>query len=460
MFEFASKNGQRIFERIINMHRRMLIVSVILFVLFHGWNSNAQTLPTADIACEDLPSPRVYIEAGDTQMNMLSDLARKLRDADPPITLIYLPRSTCTLAANFFAGTPTAEVMRYVPSTSEQADYTGTPHQCTPPTAGKMMDLGIGATFISSCSQDIQNARPSDVSIIPGPVQGYGFIVPNGVADTVQAITREEAYFVFQGRGAWANAVPWVAEPNPSNGGTPTIYIRSATTSTLLTLASNVAPDLLPPALFSGYRLTGQADRSSVVMTGVSSAPENLRSATLGLLGLDLYDRNRGTLDVLAYRAKGQKYAYYPDSAPSKKDKRNVRDGYYVFWSYTEYITKVDSTGVALNQNVARILDIVQGKKVVRLTSQTKVSPAFDLDAIQVIATNGLVPDCAMEVSRKVDGGELSLYSPETSCGCYFEQVQDPSVLTDAQWIKRCPSCTNEKACSSGVCRRGFCEVK
>lgn len=34
--------------------------------------------------------------------------------------------------------------------------------------------------------------------------------------------TCKEAYFVFSGQGAEANAVPWTAEPNPENG-TPSI---------------------------------------------------------------------------------------------------------------------------------------------------------------------------------------------------------------------------------------------
>ena len=70
------------------------------------------------------------IEAGDTQMKMLGDLGRLLRDEQQPITLVYLPRSTCTLAGNIFAGTPTTETMRYVPSVAQLATWDGTPHQC------------------------------------------------------------------------------------------------------------------------------------------------------------------------------------------------------------------------------------------------------------------------------------------------------------------------------------------
>ena len=42
-----------------------------------------------------------------------------------------------------------------------------------------------------------------------------------------------------------------------------------------------------------------------------------------------VFDRNRQTLDSLAYKAFGQWYAYYPDSTSTAMDKANVRDGHY-----------------------------------------------------------------------------------------------------------------------------------
>ncbi|HEY8946506.1 MAG TPA: hypothetical protein VIM73_19780, partial [Polyangiaceae bacterium] len=53
-----------------------------------------QTLPDPDIDCDQLPEPKLFIEAGDTQMTLLGALARKLRDMQQPMTLVYLPRST------------------------------------------------------------------------------------------------------------------------------------------------------------------------------------------------------------------------------------------------------------------------------------------------------------------------------------------------------------------------------
>lgn len=428
-----------------------------------SWQSGsaAQALPEPDVACRDLPNP-LFIEAGDTQMRMLGDLARVLRDADEPMTLVYLPRSTCTVAENVFSGRPTTEIMRYVPSREEEPEWSGTPRQCTNVEGGIPIDVGIGATFISSCSESVQALQPSTIAKRRGPVQGYGFVVPNGVADRVPAITREEAYFVFAGRGAEANAVPWVAPPSPE-GGTPSVFIRGVTTSTLLTLAANVAPSLLPASRWQGHRLQGQEDRSSVVIQGVTAAQGTpLEEATLGLLGVELYDRERDRLDILAYRAEGQRYAYYPDSTPTARDKRNLRDGHYVPWGYTEYLLAVDDSGEPVVGNAARLLAMVTGVPETRLRSAPNVTPAFDVDALEIVATNGLVPECAMTVQRELDGGELSLYEPPAPCGCFFETVQDPSLRTNppSDWLQTCPPCSEGSDCDAGSCRRGYCEVR
>src|SRR5688500_6242045 len=121
----------------------------------------AQTLPEAGVDCAALPNP-LFIEAGDTQTRMLGDLGRRLRDATEPMTLVYLPRSTCTLAENVYTSKATTEVMRYVPSSAEQAEWDGTPHQCRNRDGGIPIDVGIGATFISSCSASVQALQPAD----------------------------------------------------------------------------------------------------------------------------------------------------------------------------------------------------------------------------------------------------------------------------------------------------------
>lgn len=414
---------------------------------------------TAEVDCESLPEPRVVIVHGDTQSSMLAELGRVLRDAEEPMTLVHFPRSTCSVASDVFEGQPITFTMRYEPSQAEDPDWDGTPLQCT--TSGLTIDLGIGATFISSCSESVQSLQPQDVATFRGPVQAYGFVVPEGSLDAAGGgITQEEAFFVFSGQGEAANAVPWTADPVADGTGTPSVYIRRSTTSTLLTSANNVAPDLLPPDRWVGYRLEGQEDRSSVVIAGVANAPTNLREATIGILGVELYDRERDRLDILAYQAEGQHYGYYPDSSPTGRDKRNVRDGHYVPWGYTEYLARVDSAGEPVHPQVARLLQMVSGSEEVRLRSAAGVAEPFDMDALEVIAESGLIPDCAMEVSRTSDGGELARYQPALPCGCFYETIQDPELLEDVEWQAKCVSCNEEKPCAEGTCLRGYCEVQ
>lgn len=443
--------------------KHLKLLPLALAIAASAGHAHAQTPLDPDIDCDALPAPRVFIEAGDTQMGMLAELARRLRDAEDPITLVFLPRSTCTLADNYFKGKATTEVMRYAPSVGEVADWKDTPHQCNNKTGGYPIDLGIGATFISSCSAAVTDAQPANVKIFDGPVQAYGFVVPEGaLAASGGSITWEEAYWVFSGQGIAANAVPWIAEPNPA-GGTPSVFIRGAATSTLLTCAANVAPSKLPAASWLGFRKDGQADRSSEVVNGVSAASSSatLRDATIGILGVDVYEtgQNRSKLDFLAFQAPGQKFGFYPDSSPASRDKRNVRDGHYVPWSYTQYITTVGEDDKPVNPLVRRVLAMMSGHDEVRLVSKEGVAPAFDLDSLQVFAKKGLVPDCAMQVSREKDGGDFALYSAEAPCGCFYESVVDPELAATEEWLDKCVACEDDQECDSNACRHGFCEA-
>ena len=431
-------------------------------------HAQTTTLPAPDIDCEDLPEPKVFVEAGDTQMTLLADLARDLRDADPPITLVYVPASTCTLVEDIFDGRPWAvpgTPFRYAPSRRDVPDSQwnrATPRQCNFPEGGQPIDVGIGATFISSCSQTVLDKQPENIAVFNGPAQAYGFIVPEGELETAgSAITREEAYWVFSGNGAAQNVTPWTFEPNPTNG-TPSLYIRRATTSTLLTMAGNVAPDILPASLWIGYRLEGQDDRSTVVINGVAQASAPTRSGTIGILGIDLYDQRREDLDMLAYKAAGQSYAFFPDSSASRRDKRNVRDGHYVPWGYTQYLYEVDDEGEPVKDEIKRILEIISSETEVRLVGQSDLpaNQRYDRDAIDILKRNGLVPECAMKVTRSVEGGPLSVFEPGHPCHCYYESVEDPGIEADERFTNRCVSCERDRDCASGACNRGFCEAQ
>jgi hypothetical protein len=162
----------------------------------------------------------------------------------------------------------------------------------------------------------------------------------------------------------------------------------------------------------------------------------------IGILGAEVYDAQRTTLNSLAFRAKDQYAAYYPDSTSTSRDKQNVRDGHYTVWSPTVWMDTT-SNGTPVNANTRYITEMIAGKTV---------APAPNFDMIKIISDVGLVPDCAMRVKRSFEGGPLSLYMPTESCTCEYESLVAPP--------SSCATCDSNNPCASGVCRHGFCEVQ
>jgi hypothetical protein len=171
----------------------------------------------------------------------------------------------------------------------------------------------------------------------------------------------------------------------------------------------------------------------------VVSAVNAGTGAAIGILGAEVYDANRGTMKALAFRAKGQYAAYYPDSSASSRDKKNVRDGHYTVWSPTIWMDTVDAGGSPVNPTARYVIDLIAGKTV---------TPAQSFPMIDIVAAVGLVPICAMRVNRAFEGGPLSLFTPPESCTCQYENLVDKSS---------CATC-DTTSCATGVCRNGFCE--
>jgi hypothetical protein len=379
---------------------------------------------TADAApCDSLPNV-VYVQAGDTQTNLLKRLGRKLRDnVDHPITLAFVTSGSCTNIQAMYTSVPITANPEIIPSTAEDPSWTPASAKitCTMAAGGKVPDVGNSALFVSSCTTE---PPPATVKSTFGPVQAYVMAVPEASSQT--AITYEEAYFVF-GFGAAGMIAPW-SGPEISN-----LFIRTTTKSTLLTWAANIS---VPAGKWYGMAF----DKSSDVVTKLetSTTPES----AIGILGVEVYDAERASLNALAFRAKGQYAAYYPDSTASSRDKKNLRDGHYTVWSPTEWLLATDANGNAINANAKYVVDLIAGKTV---------TPAINFDMAKIVAEVGLVPDCAMSVKRAFDGGPLSLYQPAESCACHYDALVDASS---------CAVCDAATPCASGVCRNNFCEVQ
>lgn len=375
--------------------------------------------------CSTLPGPVLVIESGDTQEPLLKALGRQLRNSATPMTILYKTTGTCTLTADLYNGTKIAQNsnLSYVPSTTEDAPWNTTVPSptCTVDTVGGLsIDLGIGATFLTSCTQ--APPKPASIGLFTGPVQGYGFIVPK--ASSQRAVTAEEGYFAW-GFGATGQAEPWV-DPQ-------FFYGRTATKSTALTLAASIG---LNVTQLKGILLDKSTEVLNLVAT--SANPEK----TIGMLGTEVFDANRGEVTLLAFRAFKQRYAYYPDSTPTSFDKKNLRDGHYIPWAPTIYVATVDGNGAPTNAQAKTFMDLVFG-----MTSFP------DVDGLGTAIAKGLIPDCAMQVTRSFDGDELRPYAPAEPCGCYYES-KVPGGAT------KCTACTDDAPCNGGKCRRGFCEAR
>lgn len=418
-----------------NVPSRALGVALALTVLaMTGGAAAANGDPCAALTDEDNAVPVIYIENGDTQEPLVKKLGKLLMQSSTKLRIFYRNRPTCNIRNDLFSGTTmittsdgaTARPVRYIPG-SAAFDPSSPAPVCTVPDVapGPPISLGIGATYLSSCPQT--PAQPADIGVVDGPVQAYGFITNKNSSQV--AITAEEGYLAYGFAEGAGEAAPWIVQNLR--------FKRGNTASTTLTMSSAIR--LLPTQLQTAAASGTSEDLITSVIN--SANPE----ATLGMLGTELFDQRRADIKLLAFKSFGQRFAYFPDSTNATFDKQNVRDGHYLPWSPTPYIAKVTpGTTTFVDANARRIFELVMGTRT-----------GDDVDGLLQVISSGLVPECAMKVTRAGDGADLALYSDPAPCACYFEKNVPQGTTT-------CTTCTvgNDAPCGGGKCRRGFCEAK
>jgi hypothetical protein len=387
--------------------------------------------------CSSLPGTIVYVESGDTQENLLKNLGRHLRDTSN-ITLVFNLTGSCALTNDIYTAAKMVPngSLKYIPSTAENPSWTASQPEatCTTGPDGAPIDVAISALFVESCGL---GGPPdgSNLALIQGPIQAYTFVVPS--ASTQNAIWAEEAYYAF----GFGNNNPLAPQYNPWNN-EQLMFIRPATKSTLVATAKNIA---LPPNKWKGVPENASTDVVNAVAGAITPEP------AIGILGAEVYDGSRTKgIKTLAFQAFGQHGAYYPDSVPSAYDKQNVRDGHYALWSPTVYITKVGAGNVPSNPAVKSVIDLVLGNGVASADS------GLPFDGLADVVKVGLIPECAMQVSRTDDGGDLSPFHPDSPCSCYYLSKITGGSATPAG----CEACTADAECgdAGARCSHGFCE--
>jgi hypothetical protein len=177
------------------------------------------------------------------------------------------------------------------------------------------------------------------------------------------------------------------------------------------------------------------------------------------------------TLKALAFQAKGQSCAFYPDSSSSSADKINVRQGRYDIWGPEHLVVAVDGNNspVGRNNNTAAVVAVINA---LTATMSGPASASMDagsngltetevgtiIDAISAKAgSGGSIPWCAMEVSRTAEIGPLSSYPSPYPCICRYEHATGATNHS-------CTACMADADCADAGaslthCRYGFCEA-
>jgi hypothetical protein len=311
-------------------------------------------------------------------------------------------------------------------------DSTGAPTTtgCTLDPNGVSIDIGASDVYAPSCGVTVA----SNAHDFHGPNQVMQFAVPVNPASKATAITAEAAYMVYGFDAATGDQItPWTT-PN-------LIFNRGGTSGTQAMLAAAIN---VPAAKWLGTHTASTGDMATQ-LTGAASP-----GAALGILAADYTNAHPDTVRVLAFQAYGQTCAFLPDSKAGTFDKANVRDGHYAVWGPLHLYSFVGNDGKTVNPDAQAVVDALSG-----------VAVPTGVDLVKIEATHGVVPDCAMKVSRTSEVGQLASYQPTGDCTCKF--VKEATGTAPAE-CKPCTTATGtaDSTCPTDrhICNYGFCEVK
>jgi hypothetical protein len=379
------------------------------------------------VLCSTLSSTVVYATGSSAVTLFLGQIAQALQNSTTPFVVVYKSSASCAgvsamldPANNHMTGNATYwNPDPTISPTSAQFQLT-----CALDPAGVNADVGFSDVFPATC-QDL----PMGLDIVGlhdfrGPNQVMNFVVPQNSSE--HAISAEAAYLVY-GFDAMS---PFVVGPWTDPHG---ILQRTSTSGTQAMIAATIG---LPRDRWIGVPNSGSSGlRDALLVRGMMGTM--VANQSIGILASDVADPYRDRLRILAYRDLGQNCAFTPDSSESSKDKRNVRDGHYPIFGPLHMIARANA-GAATNGNVQRLINVIDGVETLHDTSGTP------LDIIVTYAQRGLVPQCAMHVTRNSDGGEITPATPTQSCDCYFEEgatmLSPPNGCTPCMTSSQCPS--------------------
>jgi len=381
------------------------------------------TLPsTANAAdCASLPKP-VFVAGSTAVKPFLAAIAQSLVSATTPITIVYQGQGSC-VGVNYMTTAPAGAIN----GTGVVWNAAGTEGSCDLTAVdGNPVDIGVSDVYSTSCGY----TTVTGVYDFHGPNQIMTFAVP--VTSNQTSISIEAAYMVF---GFGADTTEHTN--SPWNDATQ-FWVRGPSSGTQQMLSAALAQ---VGSGFSAAKMKGNYNaKSSDVLSSLTNAmTAGQQEKAIGILAMDVIDTNRSSLKPLALQFKGQTCGYTPDSSLTAWDKQNVRDGHYAVWGPIHMFTLVGADGKSPKPEVQTIIDTLGGV------------PTSALLAVE--AKKGVVPDCAMRVSRTSEVGPMASYMPPKSCECAF------LAATTGAAPASCKACTTTAA-DCPACNLGYCEVR
>jgi hypothetical protein len=327
------------------------------------------------------------------------------------------------------------------------------------------IDIAVSDVYVATCQGSFDtNLNSVGSSTMTkdylGPIQAMTFAVAS--ASTEQVISAEAAYMVFGfGAATAANTInPWTVPGD--------IYVRfwDSSVTEMIALAINLpAGKWVNATNKSSAQAPGSAGTmASDLLAAAATNGATSTNATIGILGASSYVAG---LRPLAFQAVGQSCGYLPDSSSTAHDKLNVRQGRYAIWGPEHLVVNVDSNGNPLGQNsntasVQLVLNALVSTSQAPSTSSdgglTDAEEGTIISAISVPAV-GVVPQCAMQVTRTSEVGPEASYAPPAACSCAFEEAAGSVVPGHT-----CTACTGAGTgvCTGATpaCHFGYCEAE
>jgi hypothetical protein len=377
----------------------------------------------------------VYVSGSSAAKPFVQQIAQQLVSKD--VYIVYTSTGSCVGVDAVINRTPIKE------SGVSSATFWNSPSSIGEPCAlddsTVTVDIGVSDVFPQTCAGfELVNLEAQSVMDAHGPIQTMVFAVPSN--SPMAEISSQAAYFVF-GFGASGNVYDSTGT-NAIWNDESYLFQRSATSGTQAMLAAVIG---VPSSQWRGV----QHKTSDDVVASLQRAASSLDTASraIGILAADYIDSKnlRATIRSLAFQDTNQKCAMYPDSSSTARDKINVRDGHYPIWGPLHLLYRVDKAGNPINavtrQSVLDILGYLSGAKP--LPNGVKL--------LDVYAQNGLIPECAMRVTRTADGANLQPYRSSNPCSCVFEEK--------ATGVCSCKPCVVQGDCSQNEnCSFGYCE--